>query len=112
MSQVPPTPERPTRPIVACSRFVVANGLEHDVAEAFLNRPHLVDSAEGFLRMEVLRPQHNPAEFWLLTWWTDQDCYARWHRSHRYRDAHRHMPPGLKLVSGATTITLLNSVAS
>ena len=35
------------------------------------NRPHQVDSAPGFIRMEVANPGGDPKEFWLLTWWRD-----------------------------------------
>ena len=39
--------------ILAISRFRVTNGLEAQVTAAFLDRPHLVDSAPGFLGMET-----------------------------------------------------------
>ncbi len=39
--------------ILAISRFKVANGMEAEVREAFLNRPGFVDSAKGFLGMET-----------------------------------------------------------
>ena len=53
---------------VAMSRFAVANGMAEEVRQAFRDRPHLVDGAPGFLRMEVLTPRDDPDEFWLLTW--------------------------------------------
>lgn len=45
----------------------MGNGLEDEVHEAFVHRPHLVEDADGFLRLDVLRPHENPSEFWLLT---------------------------------------------
>ena len=53
---------------VAHSRFVVANGMEDEVRKAFRERPHLVDSVSGFIRMEVLSPADRPQEFWLMTY--------------------------------------------
>jgi len=97
---------------VAMSRFVVSNGMEEDVCAAFRRRPHMVDAAPGFVRMEVLRPFEQPEEFWLLTWWTDEESYRRWHRSHAYHESHAGIPRGLKLVRGETRITLLEQVAS
>ena len=47
---------------VALSKFVVANHLTPEVKRAFVARPHLVDSAPGFLRMEVLSPKERPKE--------------------------------------------------
>jgi hypothetical protein len=41
---------------VALSRFVVANGLAAGVEAALRNRPHLVEGAPGYLRMDVIGP--------------------------------------------------------
>ena len=97
---------------IASSRFVVANGMAGEVREAFRTRPHLVDGAPGFVRMEVLSPLQAPEEFWLITWWRDEASYRAWHRSHAYRDSHAGMPRGLKLVAGETRLTLLERVAT
>ena len=34
---------------MAMSRFVIANGLEEDVRQAFAHRPHLVEEVPGFV---------------------------------------------------------------
>jgi heme-degrading monooxygenase HmoA len=95
---------------VALSRFVVANGMEEDVAAAFLARPHLVDDARGFIRMQVMRPTEDPREFWLWTWWNSaEDCHA-WHKSHAYRASHAGIPRGLKLVPRSTRISYFHQV--
>ena len=39
--------------ILVLSRFKVANGLEDSVARAFMDRPRMVEHAEGFLGREV-----------------------------------------------------------
>ena len=49
---------------VALSKFTIANGLTEHVKRAFVERPHLVDTAPGFLRMEVLSPLDTPDEIW------------------------------------------------
>lgn len=96
---------------VAMSRFVVANGMAEEVREAFRNRPRRVEQAEGFLGMQVLNPEGNPDEFWLVTHWRDRRHYTRWHHSHHYRDSHQGIPRGLKLVRGATEIRCFDVVA-
>ncbi|WP_313954234.1 antibiotic biosynthesis monooxygenase [Accumulibacter sp.] len=96
---------------VGLSRFTVANGMEEAVREAFVARPHLVDAVAGFVRMEVLRPQGTPQEFWLMTWWVDETSFDAWHRSHSYHDSHSGMPKGLKLVPGSTEIHRLERIA-
>jgi heme oxygenase (mycobilin-producing) len=110
---MPPAPAPATsRCVVALSRFTVANGMTSQVKEAFVNRPHLVDDAPGFLGMEVLCPFDNADEFWLMTRWADEPSYRAWHHSHLYRESHQGIPNGLKLVPGGTSIRLFERVCS
>jgi heme-degrading monooxygenase HmoA len=97
---------------VALSRFVVANGLAAEVKAAFRNRPHLVEGAPGYLRMDVISPLELPEELWLITFWADEASFRNWHRSHLYRDSHAGIPKGLKLVRGETQIRTFEHVAS
>ena len=96
--------------IVAISKFVVSNGMEREVAEAFANRPHKVDSAPGFVRMEVLSPEENPAEFWLVTYWERAEDFDHWHKNHRH-DSHEFIPKGLKLDPKGTELRVLERIA-
>jgi len=97
---------------LAISRFSVANGLDDEVRQAFRTRPHRVDEAPGFLRMEVANPIGDPAEFWLLTWWQDEASFHAWHRSHAYHESHQGIPKGLKLDPARTEIMHFEVVAS
>ncbi|MDA0978226.1 MAG: antibiotic biosynthesis monooxygenase [Proteobacteria bacterium] len=92
---------------MALSQFTVMPGREDSVAEAFRQRPHLVDRAPGFIRMEVFRPEDSPREFWLMTWWRDRVSYENWHNGHHYLDSHAFMPKGLKLVPRTAKVTHL-----
>jgi heme-degrading monooxygenase HmoA len=96
---------------VAMSRFVVANGRTSLVKQAFIDRPHLVDAARGFVRLDVISPEDDPDEIWLITYWRNRDDFAAWHRSHAYHDAHAGIPKGLKLVPGRTQIRFFEHVA-
>lgn len=96
---------------VAMSRFAVANGMSDEVRQAFRDRPHLVDGAPGFLRMEVLTPRDDPDEFWLLTWWTDEESFQAWHGSH-LKESHRGIPKGLRLLPDRTRVRYFEQVAS
>ncbi len=89
---------------VAHSRFIVANGMEEQVRQAFLQRPGKVDTQPGFVRMEVLRPLDRPQEFWLITYWTDEQSWRTWYRGHSYQQAHLGIPRGLKLDPEATRV--------
>jgi heme-degrading monooxygenase HmoA len=99
-------------PYASISRFRVRNGMEADVAEAFRSRPHLVDGAPGFVRMDVLTPENDDAEFWLVTYWTDEASFRAWHASHLYRESHAGIPKGLKLDPAATELRGFRWVAS
>ncbi len=96
----------------ALSKFVIANGMALDVKAAFRSRPHLVDDAAGFLRMEVMSPIDRPAEIWLLTIWTDEASYRTWHHSHLYRESHKGIPKGLKLLPGSAQILGFEHIGS
>lgn len=97
---------------VAISKFAVANGMTQQVKEAFIARPHMVDSADGFVRLDVISPLESPDEIWLLTYWRDQDSFKAWHKSHTYRDSHKGIPKGLKLNPSATEIRFFEHIAS
>ena len=96
---------------LAVSKFRVANGLTGEVRDAFVSRPHLVDGAAGFVRMEVLSPLDDRDEFWLLTYWTDEASFHTWQASHMYRDSHAGIPRGLKLDPAATQVRFFEKIA-
>lgn len=83
---------------VALSTFTIANNMSAEVREAFINRPHLVDAAPGFFRMDVFTPQDNLNEIWLMTFWADEESFQVWYKSHLYHDSHAGIPKGLQVV--------------
>lgn len=97
---------------IVISQFEVENDLEHEVKQAFRQRPHLVENAPGFIRLDVISPHDNPAEIMLITYWQQQTDYETWHKSHHYKDAHQGIPAGLKLKRGATRIRAYEHVSS
>jgi heme-degrading monooxygenase HmoA len=100
------------RTFIALSRFTVANAMTDEVKRAFVTRPHLVDSTPGFLRLEVISPIDAPDEIWLITYWTDEESYQQWHRSHAYKHSHSGIPGGLKLVRGSAQVRFFLHIAS
>ena|SRR4028118_141243 len=97
---------------VSISRFRVRNGMESEVAEAFRSRPHRVEDAPGFIRMDVLSPSEDEAEFWLVTYWSDEASFRAWHHGHTFRESHAGIPKGLKLDPSATELRGFRYVAS
>jgi heme-degrading monooxygenase HmoA len=96
---------------VALSRFTVAR-MSDEVKQAFRERPHSVEDATGFVRMEVLSPCDAPDEIWLITYWENEASYQTWHRSHLYQESHRGIPKGLRLVPHSVSMRFFNHVAS
>lgn len=97
---------------VALSKFVIANDMTTAVKEAFRNRPHSVESAPGFIRLDVLSPEENPKEIWLITYWATRRDFEEWHKSHLYRESHSGIPKGLKLVPKSANLTFFEYVTS
>jgi len=97
--------------ITVVSKFVVANGMDAEVRKAFVNRPHLVENAPGFLRLEVLSPAEDPSEFWLLTYWETEQHFRDWHKHHLH-DSHQMIPKGLRLDARGTRVQVLHHIAS
>jgi heme-degrading monooxygenase HmoA len=95
---------------IALSKFAVGNGMTPEVKEAFRNRPHLVDGAEGYLRMHVVSPVDDPDELWLFTYWTDEESFKTWHKSHMYHESHKGIPKGLKLKPYSTELRFFEHV--
>ncbi len=94
--------------ILGLSRFKVAHGMEREVREAVLERPHLLDAAPGFLGMETFTEENDGTAFYLLTRWTDAVSFRTWHSSLAHRESHRGVPKGLKLDPTFTKVFLLD----
>ncbi len=93
--------------IVALSRFRVANGMEGSVADAFLNRPRLVEHAEGFLGLEVFTDSSDASVFYLSTRWSTESAFRRWHSSDAHHASHKGIPKGLKLDPAFTQLLIM-----
>ncbi len=94
------------------SRFVVGNDMDAEIKQAFILRPHIVDNAAGFLRMDVLSPEDMPKEIWLMTYWVDIESYRTWHKSHAYHESHAGIPKGLRLVPGSAALRIFKLIVS
>jgi heme-degrading monooxygenase HmoA len=96
--------------ILALSRFKVANGLEDSVTRAFLDRPRLVEQAQGFLGLEVFIDSSDPSVFYLSTRWSTESAFRQWHSSEAHHASHKGIPKGLKLDAEFTQLTIMESV--
>src|SRR5262245_24877479 len=84
--------------------------MEGEVRQAFHDRPRLVDDSAGFLGLEVFTSSDDKTLFHLVTRWTDEPSFRRWHGSDEHRESHAWMPKGLKLDAGFTKVQVLDRV--
>jgi heme-degrading monooxygenase HmoA len=96
---------------LSISQFTVANALDDEVRKAFLHRPHHVEKAPGFIRMEVANLSLDSKVFWLMTWWDTAESFENWHSSHAFKASHAGIPKGLKLDPKQTALIQLEVFA-
>jgi heme-degrading monooxygenase HmoA len=97
--------------ILAISRFRVVNEMQGQVEEAFINRPHLVDTIPGFIGLEEFRNMADSSAVYLITRWTDVDSFHSWHSGRAHRISHQSIPKGLKLDPSQTELLFLQRIA-
>ncbi len=100
---------------VVLSRFTVNEegaATSAMVKAAFQARPHGVEDAPAFVRLDVLSPLEQPNEIWLLTYWADEAGFQSWYRSHQYQASHTSIPHGLKLQNGLTNLQFFEHVGA
>jgi heme-degrading monooxygenase HmoA len=98
--------------VLVLSKFKVANGMTSQVKQAFRERPHQVEAAAGFIRLDVVSPRDQPDEIWLLTYWSDFLSYEQWHKSPAHHESHQGIPRGLKLDPTSTQVSVFEHICS
>jgi heme-degrading monooxygenase HmoA len=78
-----------------------------EVEQAFHARPRLVESAPGFLALEILRGLPDPSVFYIYTKWESLAQYQSWHSGPAHRESHVLIPDGLKLDPAYTRVEIL-----
>ena len=96
--------------VLALSRFLVVNGMEEQVSDAFRGRPRLVEGAPGFLGLEVFRDGRDARAFYLVTRWSDESSFREWHGSEAHRHSHEGIPGGLRLDPSFTEVRVLERI--
>jgi|SRR5271170_4288671 heme oxygenase (mycobilin-producing) len=75
-------------PVIAISRFTVAQTAAHDIEARFVRRPRLVDQHDGFLGCEVLKTGVDPVIFVLITRWESRAKLKAYLRSDDFKSVH------------------------
>ena len=81
---------------VSLSRLRVAADRADELVEAFRNRAHLVDEAEGFVDLEVWRSDRDPGDVIMVSRWRDRDAFRDYMRSREHAISHARIPAVLE----------------
>jgi heme oxygenase (mycobilin-producing) len=83
------------RVYVSMSRLRVDPEHADELVRAFRNRIGLVDSADGFLGLEVWRSDRDAQEIVMVSRWRDRECFAAYMKSDAHRLSHDRIPDDL-----------------
>jgi heme-degrading monooxygenase HmoA len=81
---------------VSMSRLRVDAARADELVRAFRRRARLVDSFDGFLRLEVWQSDREPGEVLMVSHWRDRESFRAYMRSHEHRISHARIRPELE----------------
>ena len=81
--------------IVVMNRFKVSPGREADFEEAFKGRAKLIDTMEGFVGLDMLRPAGEGGVFISMARWRSKADFEAWTTSDAFKQAHSRRHPGM-----------------
>ena len=80
---------------VSLSRLRVEAERAAELVAAFRRRAHLVDSADGFVDLQVWQSDRDPAELVMVSRWRDRDAFKAYMRSDAHKVSHGRIDPDL-----------------
>jgi heme-degrading monooxygenase HmoA len=78
------------------SRLRVDPERSDELVEAFRERAHLVDDADGFVDLQVWRSDRDPEEVLMVSRWRDREAFTAYMRSAEHKVSHGRIDPELK----------------
>jgi heme-degrading monooxygenase HmoA len=81
---------------VSMSRLRVKPERAGELVSAFRRRAHLVDSAAGFVDLEVWQSDRDPDEILMVSRWRDRASFTAYMRSEDHRVSHDRIPADLQ----------------
>jgi heme-degrading monooxygenase HmoA len=80
---------------VSVSRLRVPEERAPELVAAFRRRAHLVDSADGFVDLQVWQSDRDPTELMMVSRWRDRASFTAYMRSPAHRVSHSRIAPDL-----------------
>jgi heme-degrading monooxygenase HmoA len=81
---------------VSMSRLRVEAAQSDALVTAFRRRAHLVESAPGFVDLQVWRSDRDPEEVLMVSRWRDRESFTAYMRSADHRTSHERIDPALQ----------------
>ena len=81
---------------VSMSRLRVSEDRAAELIKAFRSRVGLVDSADGFIDLQVWQSDRDPGEILMVSRWRDRDAFKAYMRSDDHRVSHERIDPALQ----------------
>lgn len=81
---------------VSMSRLRIPPERAPELVAAFRRRARLVDSADGFLGLEVWQSDRDAGEVLMVSRWRDRDAFRAYMRSEEHAISHRRIDPELE----------------
>ena len=78
------------------SRLSVDPARRDELVRAFGDRAHLVDTAPGFLDLEVWQSDRDPSEVVMVSRWSSREDFTRYMRSDDHAVSHARIAPSLQ----------------
>jgi heme-degrading monooxygenase HmoA len=81
---------------VSMSRLRLPAERAPSLVDAFRRRAGLVDSADGFVDLQVWQSDREPGELIMVSRWRDRDAFKAYMRSDSHRVSHDRIDPELQ----------------
>ena len=81
---------------VSMSQLQVDPARADELVRAFRARVGLVDSADGFVDLEVWQSDRDASELIMVSRWRDRDSFKRYMKSADHQRSHERIEPGLQ----------------
>ena len=81
---------------VSMSRLRVEAAQSDALVAAFRRRAHLVESAPGFVDLQVWRSDRDPEEVLMVSRWRDRESFTAYMRSADHQTSHERIDPALQ----------------
>jgi heme-degrading monooxygenase HmoA len=83
---------------ISMSRLLLPEEHVAELLDAFKNRAHLVDGAEGFVELEVWHSDREPGEVIMVSRWGTKAAFTAYMKSADHQVSHGRIAPTLQSV--------------